>query len=84
MIILLIHDDFHRYECKHRGSTHIHGFLWLEGAPDMEQLDWKDIIRVHATRRYFDNYVREWNPHDSHHKNIIYSLTSTGRSFLIG
>ena len=49
-LILLKHDESHRYEWKHRGSAHIHGFLWLEGAPDMEQLDWTDTIRVDAAR----------------------------------
>ena len=69
-LISLLHDGFHRYEWKHRGSAHIHGFLWLEGAPNMEQLDWKDTIRVDVARQYFDNYVTTWNPHDSHHRNI--------------
>ena len=41
-----------------------------EGAPDMEQLDWKYTIRVDTTRRYFDNYVTSWNPRDAHHMNI--------------
>ena len=50
MIISLLHDEFHRYEWKYRGLAHIHGFMWLEGALDMEQLDWKDTIRVDAAR----------------------------------
>ena len=69
-LILLKHDESHRYEWQHRGSAHIHGFLWLEGAPDMEKLDWTDTIRVDAARRYFDNYVTAWNPCDAHHRNI--------------
>ena len=52
------------------GLAHIHGFLWLEGAPDMEQLDWKYTTRVDAARRYFDNYVTAWNLRDAHHKNL--------------
>ena len=70
MLISLLHYELHRYQWKHRGSAHIHSFLWLEGAPDMEQLDWKDAIRVDAARRYFDNYVTAWNPHDAHHRSI--------------
>ena len=69
-LILLKHDEFHRYEWKHMGSTHIHGFSWLEGAPHMEQQDWKDTRRVDATRQYFDNYVTAWNPRDARHRNI--------------
>ena len=36
----------------------------------MEQLDWKDTIRVDAARKYFDNYVTTWNTRDAHHRNI--------------
>ena len=50
MIISLLHDELRRYEWKHRGSTHIHGIMWLEGALDMEQLDWKETRRVDAER----------------------------------
>ena len=40
-----------RYEWKHRGSTHIHGFIWLENAPNMDMLDWEDIVAVEATKK---------------------------------
>ena len=28
------------------------------------------MIRVDATRRYFDKYVITWHPYDVHHMNI--------------
>jgi hypothetical protein len=31
-----------RYEWKHRGSKHVHGFIWLNGAPNMEAIDWNN------------------------------------------
>ena len=39
------------YEWKHRGSTHIHGFIWLADAPNMDTLDWEDIVVVEATKK---------------------------------
>ena len=27
-------------------STHIHGFIWLADAPDMDTLDWEDVLAV--------------------------------------
>ena len=78
-LILLKHDEFHRYEWKHRVLAHIHGFLWLEGAPNMEQLDLKDTIIVDAARRYFDNYVTAWNPRDAHHRDAHHRNISIHR-----
>jgi hypothetical protein len=60
-----------RYEWKHRGSYHIHGFLWLHGAPNMEILDWSNLSYVHGENTYFDRYVIAWNPRDIHHKKIM-------------
>ena len=54
-----------RYEGKHRGSTHIHGFIWLEDAPNMDTLDWEYILAVEAAI-FFDTYVIAWNPHYTH------------------
>ena len=41
-----------RYEWKHRGSTHIHGFIWLENAPNMDTLDWEDDVAVEAANLF--------------------------------
>jgi hypothetical protein len=62
---------FFRYEWQHRGSTHIHGFLWLQGAPNMEILDWSNPSDVHCAKTYFDRYVTTWNPRDIHRRNIM-------------
>ena len=34
-----------RYKWKHMGFAYIHGFLWLENAPDMDNLDWDEQVR---------------------------------------
>lgn len=31
---------WYRYEWQERGSGHIHGFLWLNDAPNVEDIDW--------------------------------------------
>ena len=62
---------FSRYEWQHRGSTHIHGFLWLQGAPDMERLDWSNDCDFQHAKRFFDNYVTAWNPREIHRCNIM-------------
>jgi ATP-dependent DNA helicase PIF1 len=62
---------FFRYEWQHRGSAHIHGFLWLQGAPNMERLDWSNPSDVHGAKTYFDRYVTAWNPRDIHRRNIM-------------
>ena len=31
-----------RYEWKHHGSPHVHGFSWLEGAPNMDTINWSN------------------------------------------
>lgn len=62
---------YFRYEWQHRGSAHIHGFLWLEGAPDMEILHWSNSFDVQLEKMFFDKYVTAWNPCDIHHHNIM-------------
>ncbi|XP_059076743.1 uncharacterized protein LOC131876007 [Cryptomeria japonica] len=53
---------WYRYEWKHRGSAHMHGFLWLPNAPDMDNLDLSNHDNVQSTKSFFDRYVTAWNP----------------------
>eukprot|EP01018_Ginkgo_biloba_P016121 Gb_08820 [translate_table: standard] len=59
-----------RYEWQHRGSSHVHGFLWLNGAPDMDKLDWQNAEQVEQVKNFFNKIVHAWNPRDAHHRNI--------------
>ena len=59
-----------RYEWKHRGSTHIHGFLWIDGAPNMETLDWKDPDQINDAKKFFDSYVTAWNQRENKDTHI--------------
>lgn len=37
-----VKDFWFRYEWKHRGSPYVHGFLWINGAPNMNIIDWSN------------------------------------------
>ena len=60
-----------RFEWQHRGSAHIHGFLWLEGDPDVERLNWLDLAELQVAKRYFDRILIAWNPRDIHRRNTM-------------
>lgn len=55
-------DYWLRFEWQSRGSGHIHGFLWIEGGPVMDELNWNDPEAVEKARRFFDGFVTAMNP----------------------
>ncbi|XP_059070792.1 uncharacterized protein LOC131860401 [Cryptomeria japonica] len=55
-------DHWYRYEWQHRGSAHIHGFLWLPEAPNIDNLDWSDHASIQSIKHLFDQYITTWNP----------------------
>ncbi|KAH9292744.1 hypothetical protein KI387_042066 [Taxus chinensis] len=56
-------DYWYRYEWQHRGSAHVHGFLWLpEAVPNVETIDWSDTSAINQVREYFDKLLSAWNP----------------------
>eukprot|EP01018_Ginkgo_biloba_P020723 Gb_33222 [translate_table: standard] len=59
-----------RYEWQHRGPSYVHGFLWLDGAPDMDALHWDDPYQVLKAKHFFDTIVHAWNPREPHQRNI--------------
>lgn len=40
--LLGVIDYWYRYEWQHRGTAHVHGFLWLQDSPYMDKLDWEN------------------------------------------
>ena len=66
-----VKDFWCRYEWKHRGSSHIHGFIWIKGARDVDKIDWSNEEERRSAERYFHSIVHAWNPrNDPHQKNI--------------
>ena len=68
---------------KHRCSIHIHGFLWLEGDPNMETLDWSNCFVVDDTKTFLDRYITTWNPCDIHQMNIKVPWIRSDDTFLL-
>ena len=55
--------DFWQYEWQHRGSSHVHGFLWLEDAHSVDDLD-----RTNAES--IQNYINFWDHVSTWHPNL--------------
>ena len=54
---LKVVDYWFRVEFEHRGSPHIHGFLWLEGAPQIDSLSKMNEIQKREVASYFGKLV---------------------------
>lgn len=54
-------DWWFRIEFQHRGSPHIHGFVWLEGAPSIENIENMNSEQLQAVADYFGNLVSATN-----------------------
>ena len=59
-----------RYEWKHHGYPHVHGFIWLKYAPNMDTLNWDDPTKVRSVKKYFDGCMHGMNPRNRHKINI--------------
>ncbi|MCL7044102.1 hypothetical protein MKW94_009965, partial [Papaver nudicaule] len=57
----LVVDYWYRFEWQHRGSGHVHGFLWLRDAPDTSDIATNEQVR-RLTCEYFDKMICTWNP----------------------
>ena len=51
-----------RYEWQHRGSSHVHGFLWLENAPSIDTLNTSDPVSLQSFIDFWDKHVSTWHP----------------------
>ena len=63
--ILKAKDYWLRFEYQHRGSPHIHGVAWLEGAPDVEKVlssAVEDPSSLEDLIKYIDRTVTTINP----------------------
>jgi hypothetical protein len=60
---LNVSDFMFRFEWQHRGSPHVHGFLWLQGAPNVDLLQ-DEPLRQPAIR-FYDRLVSAIHPNIS-------------------
>jgi hypothetical protein len=58
----VVTDHWYRYKWQSRGSGHVHGFLWLSDAPDIDKLDFNDDIAVRNAKQYYDQFINGYNP----------------------
>ena len=63
-----VKDFWSRYEWQHRGSPHVHGFIWLEGAPNIDNLNWRNHDEIKIVQKYFDSIIHAWNPRGDPHQ----------------
>lgn len=58
---LLVIDSWYRIEFQHRGSPHLHGFVWLANAPNVENLSRMNEEEKASLIKYFENLVSASN-----------------------
>jgi energy-coupling factor transporter ATP-binding protein EcfA2 len=61
-----IKDFWLRVEFQHRGSPHIHGIVWLDGAKDLTKLS-KDADQtlINEYKKYYDTLITAVNPNSN-------------------
>lgn len=59
--IFKVRDSWYRYEWQSRGSPHVHGILWFDGAPTFN-VDDLDDLQMEILRAYFDEFCFAINP----------------------
>ena len=56
-------DYWFRVEFQHRGSPHIHGIVWLNGAPDITLLNRDSSAEtIDRYKYYYDSLISACNP----------------------
>jgi ATP-dependent DNA helicase PIF1 len=63
--IFKVKDHWWRFEWQHRGSSHIHGFLWLVDAPTVDPpglAEDVDNAAVAEFVEFWDQHLSTWNP----------------------
>lgn len=55
-------DYWFRFEFQHRGSCHLHGLIWISGAPDPRTFDAASQQQLLEATTYYDKLVSAFNP----------------------
>ncbi|KAH9983364.1 hypothetical protein BJV77DRAFT_966872 [Russula vinacea] len=42
-------------------KDHIHGFLWLDGAIEVDKIDWSQLDQRERVHIYFSRFITAWN-----------------------
>ncbi|KAJ6469348.1 hypothetical protein C8R45DRAFT_1105214 [Mycena sanguinolenta] len=76
-----VKEFWYRYEWQECGSGHVHGFLWVEGAPNVDDIDWSVLKgdgpvseeqqqRMDVFVNYWKNHISALNPLPREDKNV--------------
>jgi hypothetical protein len=76
-----VKDFWYRCEWQERGSGHVHGFLWMNGAPNVDDIDWSLLKgdgaipeeqqqRMDAFCNYWKQLVTAVNPFPREDENV--------------
>lgn len=57
-----VKDWWWQYEWQHHGSSHVHGFFWMENAPSVEDLDTSNQVQLQSFIDFWDQHVSTWHP----------------------
>ncbi|KAK3920008.1 LOW QUALITY PROTEIN: Putative replication protein [Frankliniella fusca] len=58
----IVNDYWFRVEYQHRGSPHVHGVIWLDGAPDVQKIENIEDEIADEVAKYFSEYVSTEHP----------------------
>jgi hypothetical protein len=75
-----VKDFWYRFEWQHRGSPHLHGFLWLQDAPNVDSLSINDRAGIDEAILFFDGLVTAMNPNENQQPTSNSSLPSSAFS----
>ncbi|KAK3932677.1 ATP-dependent DNA helicase [Frankliniella fusca] len=73
-------DYWYRIEYQHRGSPHLHGLFWIDGAPDLTDIENFTEEQLMDVIDYYSELVEAWNPNvsesspDTHPCRVSYSM----------
>jgi hypothetical protein len=60
-----VKDYWWRYEWQHRGSSHVHGFLWIKDAPSVDSLNTDNPVEMQEFIKFWDQHISTWHPETS-------------------
>lgn len=59
-------EHWYRYEWQHRGSGHVHGFLWLKNGPNIDNVNFENVDERQQLAEFFSQRVFTHTPIPNH------------------
>jgi len=71
-------DHWYRYEWQHRGSGHVHGFLWLKDGPAIDEMDFNNQEHRTDLAKYFSERILSHTPIPNHPRPTTHPCRRSG------